>query len=148
MKTIYIAGPIHSYSIFSTWHKVLEVSLQLKGYVVYNPFQQSLMEENQFLQNLLFDGRYEELSNTIKAIAYKNLQNLQKADIFILKYDPAISMMGGIDALIKALEWKKNIYVYCQPNHYDLIDPYIFNFINVIYIDWKKLLKTLDYDNN
>lgn len=144
--TIYIAGSMHN-SPSTAWVHFVEFALLLKGYEVMNPFHNNLSRETAKLKSLLSDSNYEELSNTIKTIAQCNLQKIQKADILILKYDPTIPMIGGIEELIKAAEWGKRVFVYC--NAPQDANPYIFKFVNTIYTDWNELFKTLyhEYDD-
>lgn len=157
-KAVYLCGGMCAYADSGLgWREAIKPILKNKYRLrVYDPTHKEVVgateigENKNLFRKLIMEERWEELKKAFDPVVHWDLRAVDKADLLIVYYDPAIHTVGTIDELRIAVNQKKPILVKYDKEKLNLFNPWMSKLARPehLFRDWKDLFAYLDTVNS
>jgi len=133
------------------WRTWITPKLQKFGCAIINPCQKPIdiasedIENRQYREQLLKDGKYDELSEQMKILRIVDLRCVDISDFVIVHFDTKQYMCGTLEEIVTANREKKPILIY-SPHGINEIYHWMFGMLphKLFFDDWDKLFQYLE----
>lgn len=151
---IYLSGPMDNCpNRGEEWREWITPILESFGVKILNPLNKKikgykhLSEDKVFAENrarLINEGKYEEVSDSMKDVRHIDLRMVDRADALIILLDYSMIMTGTLEELFMANSQKKPCIIMCKQGIKKL-PPWLYGTIpfETVFDNWDNLLAYL-----